>query len=102
MNLCSAIDKDFSNNPLLSWQGDFDQFCATGGTEAEQYGASCDDGDAGTINDVIDNTCTCAGTVVNACVENDSLALVALYNATDGANWTNTWNLNDPMSTWYG
>ena len=31
-------------------------------------------------------------------------ALVALYNATDGANWTrNTnWNTSDPVSTWYG
>jgi Leucine-rich repeat (LRR) protein len=32
----------------------------------------------------------------------DSLALVALYNSTGGANWTNTWDLNQPMSTWYG
>ncbi|MEM9885473.1 MAG: S8 family serine peptidase [Bacteroidota bacterium] len=32
----------------------------------------------------------------------DSLALVDLYNATNGANWTNTWDLNQPMSTWYG
>jgi len=29
----------------------------------------------------------------NPCVENDSLALVALYNATNGPNWTNTWDL---------
>ena len=33
---------------------------------------------------------------------NDSLALVAIYDATDGPNWTNTWNLNQPMSSWYG
>ncbi len=32
----------------------------------------------------------------------DSLALVALYNATNGPNWTNTWNLAQPMDTWYG
>ncbi len=32
----------------------------------------------------------------------DSLALVDLYNATGGANWTNTWDLNQPIDTWYG
>lgn len=32
----------------------------------------------------------------------DSLALVALYEATDGANWTNTWDLETPINTWYG
>ncbi|WP_298541708.1 immunoglobulin domain-containing protein [uncultured Aquimarina sp.] len=34
--------------------------------------------------------------------ENDRNALVALYNATDGANWTNTWDLNDSPTNWYG
>ena len=32
----------------------------------------------------------------------DSLALVALYNATGGANWTNTWDLSTPLDTWFG
>ncbi|MBU2914388.1 VCBS repeat-containing protein [Reichenbachiella agariperforans] len=32
----------------------------------------------------------------------DRDALMALYNATDGANWTNVWDLNAEMSTWYG
>jgi hypothetical protein len=32
----------------------------------------------------------------------DSLALVAIYQATGGANWTNSWNLNDPVYTWHG
>jgi len=32
----------------------------------------------------------------------DSLSLVALYNSTDGANWTYTWDLSQPVSTWYG
>lgn len=34
--------------------------------------------------------------------ESDSLALVALHNATDGINWTNTWDLTQSMDTWYG
>lgn len=31
-------------------------------------------------------------------------ALIALYNATDGANWANNtnWNTTQPVSTWYG
>ncbi len=33
--------------------------------------------------------------------ESDSLALVALYDSTDGANWTNTWDLNTPVDTWH-
>lgn len=32
----------------------------------------------------------------------DSLALVALYNATNGPIWTQRWNLNSPMGTWFG
>jgi len=35
--------------------------------------------------------------------QQDSLALVAFYNATDGANWTNNANwLSGPVSTWAG
>lgn len=33
---------------------------------------------------------------------NDSLALVDLYNATDGPNWTTTWDLEQPIIFWYG
>ena len=36
------------------------------------------------------------------CLPDDSLALVELYNATDGANWTNPWTLTDPWTTWNG
>jgi|GEM_PF-671418 len=36
------------------------------------------------------------------CRERDSLALVEFYHATNGANWTNTWDLTQAMHTWYG
>ncbi len=36
------------------------------------------------------------------CRSSDSLALVSLYNSTAGTNWLNTWNLNLPVSSWYG
>jgi len=36
------------------------------------------------------------------CRMNDSLALVALYNATIGSNWKNTWNFNESMDNWDG
>lgn len=32
----------------------------------------------------------------------DSLILVDLYNASNGFNWTNIWNLNQPINTWHG
>jgi len=32
----------------------------------------------------------------------DSLALVALYNATNGVNWTISWDLNQTLDSWYG
>ena len=32
----------------------------------------------------------------------DSLELVKFYNATNGANWIDPWNLNTPMKTWKG
>ncbi len=32
----------------------------------------------------------------------DSLALLALYNSTNGANWNTTWNLNNPVGSWHG
>ena len=37
-------------------------------------------------------------------VETDRTALVALYNATDGANWTNNtnWLTNEAISEWHG
>lgn len=36
------------------------------------------------------------------CQQQEYLALMALYNATDGANWTNPWDLNQPISEWHG
>ncbi|MBN1481114.1 T9SS C-terminal target domain-containing protein [candidate division KSB1 bacterium] len=37
-------------------------------------------------------------------IEQDSLALVALYDSTNGANWTNkeNWLSQNPLSMWYG
>ena len=37
-------------------------------------------------------------------VETDRAALMALYNSTDGANWTNNtnWGTDEPLSTWFG
>lgn len=32
----------------------------------------------------------------------DSLALVDLYNSTNGSSWTNKWDLSEPVTSWYG
>ena len=90
------ISYNFSNNPQLPWQGDFSRFC----NNEAQIGATCDDGNPDASNDLIDANCTCLGTV--PCRPRDSLILVDLYNATNGASWANTWNLNTPIDTWYG
>ena len=37
-----------------------------------------------------------------SCRQRDSLTLVSLYEYTDGANWTNSWDLDAPMDTWFG
>jgi len=41
--------------------------------------------------------------ILEHCLRNDSLALVALYNATNGPNWINKGNwLTEPVNTWFG
>ncbi len=39
------------------------------------------------------------GIEVNA---TDRAALIALYNATDGPNWTNTWDISESVFEWFG
>jgi len=48
--------------------------------------------------------CALAGNGYAQVAEQDSLALVALYNSTDGPNWTNNtnWLTEAPVSEWYG
>ena len=36
------------------------------------------------------------------CNPSDSLALVTLYNSTDGNNWTTSWDLSQPVESWHG
>ena len=52
---CNII-YNFLNSPLLPWQGDFLRFC----NGESQTGASCDDGNAATVNDVVQTNCACA------------------------------------------
>jgi GEVED domain/Domain of unknown function DUF11/CARDB/Secretion system C-terminal sorting domain len=48
------------------------------------------------------NLITVTSVVNNSCRFQDSLQLVRLYNATNGANWRTKWNLNTPIDTWAG
>ena len=36
------------------------------------------------------------------CLKSDSLELIKLYNATNGANWRDKWDLSKPVGMWYG
>ena len=81
--------------------------CATAVGSDTHPGA---DGIIGTADDPAPADGTCNITSVGfgvqpfniECRYTDSLSLVALYNSTNGTNWTNTWNLNQPINTWYG
>ncbi len=37
-----------------------------------------------------------------SCIQSDSLALVQLYNTTNGADWNVTWDLTEPVMMWNG
>jgi len=75
---CNIDYYDFSNNPGLPGGGNFDGFCSS-------------------------NVGICVDT--SSCRYRDSLALIALYNATGGPNWTkkDNWKVpGKPIDTWYG
>lgn len=91
---------NFTGNPQLAWQGDFQRFC----NNETQVGAICNDNNTNTINDKIQANCACLGTDTTTCRYKDSLALAALYRATNMQNIPPQykWDLNQPMTTWYG
>jgi len=43
-----------------------------------------------------------ADSICTICYPSDSLALVALYNSTDGDNWTTSWDLTEAVESWHG
>ena len=43
-----------------------------------------------------------ADNLLSGANQRDSLALLAIYDATDGDNWINTWDLDAPIEEWYG
>jgi hypothetical protein len=59
-------------------------------------------GEVNESNNRISTPLQISNQVQNTCRFQDSLQLVSLYNATNGANWTNKWNLATPINTWYG
>jgi len=111
IELKNFCDRSFytDNNPLLPWQGDFSQFCATDGSHQAQIGAPCDNGNpADGTNDVIQDDCSCG--LIPPCNHPDFAPLLALFNSTNGPGWTNKtgWedgaagNSCDPCNGWYG
>ena len=34
--------------------------------------------------------------------QNERQALIDFYNSTNGGNWASKWNLNEPVTKWYG
>lgn len=93
---CNPTYINLTENPKLPWQGDIQPWC----DGVKQVGAFCNDAEISTEFDRTTSTCDCAGTPCDAI--RDSLALVDMYNSTDGPNWTQKWNLTMPMSSWAG
>jgi Leucine-rich repeat (LRR) protein len=100
LNVYCNKNYNFLNNPLLPWQGDYLRFC----NGENPLGASCNDGNTSTVNDVVQANCTCTGSVFLCDTAAEREALIALYDATNGDNWTNktNWKTAASPSTWYG
>ncbi len=82
---CGVPDFDSDNDGILDCQDN----CPT---LSGVIGDACDDGNAGTINDVISSSCTCTGTVVGLCTLND----VQMFIRTDGQAAQTSW-LIEPL-----
>ena len=67
------------------------------GTHAMTYTVTDEDGDSDTLSFTVTVEAPDGG-------GNDRAALMALYNATDGANWSRSdnWGTDAPLYTWYG
>jgi len=78
-NLCTQLNTPTNTNDYISNGNNFDatweDFCNM---------------DAGKCN------------LYSPCRQIDSLTLVTLYDSTSGAGWTNTWDLDQQIDTWYG
>lgn len=95
---------NIDNNPLLPWSGDLTDYCAD--QSISQVGVPCDDGDELTENDIIidDGNCSCQGVGSEECLHPDYTALMALYNSTNGDNWTDNtgWGQDCEPCEWFG
>ncbi|MDZ7876108.1 MAG: leucine-rich repeat domain-containing protein [Saprospiraceae bacterium] len=99
-NIYPDSSYNITNNPQLTWQGDFRRFC----NNESPIGTSCNDSLSYTINDKIQADCSCRGLDTNSCRYRDSVALVEFFIATNGNNWLrkDNWLTSAPISTWYG
>lgn len=73
LNHCD-INPDFSNNSQLPWKGDFLPLCLL----EEQTFANCDDNNPNTVEDRIQENCTCAETIPD--VESECANFINLGN----------------------
>lgn len=100
-NNCSLVTLIISDNQLTSLSlknvTNFIEFGATNNPELE-----CIEVDDVAYMNTNFSTSVDPQTTFNTSCNEDYNALVALYNSTNGANWTNTWDLNAPISTYFG
>ncbi len=95
-NSFCGTNYDFTNNPLLPWEGDYSQYC----NGEPQIGSPCDNTDTPGSDEILSD-CTC-GTPI--CTHPDKPALMELYYDTQGWNWANKWTdtTSCDVCSWYG
>ena len=88
LSVYNQLGYNFTNNPLLPWQGDYEKHC----DGEDQLGAPCDDGDPMTVNDIIQNDCSCAGEIDSAVRDLDGITINIYPNPVEGALFVQTEN----------
>lgn len=80
-NLCQ-LDLDslnFMKNPKLPMQGDFESIDSLCSNSSVQIGLTCDDGKDDTIDDIIQENCTCNGKLMIAINDEDEAEFIQLF-----------------------
>lgn len=104
--VCSDANYSMYGNHKLPWEGnDSDAACGPEGYALTQLNAPCSDGNPTTLDDKINADCECKGIYQSTeCELADREILKQIYEATDGANWTNeaAWDTTNTIFEWQG
>ena len=103
--LTLTVTETSSINNTYQWRkGNQDIENATNATYVINNPTSDDEGDYTCVvsNSIVTNISLFRNSITVVDGEEDLDALIALYNATDGENWSTTWDLTQGYNTWFG